>query len=388
MTDLLLRLFVPHADTENDSATRAACGKLASTVGIFCNLFLFLGKIIVGTVSGSISITADAMNNLSDASSSIISLLGFKLAAKPADDDHPYGHARYEYLAGLVVAALILIVGVDLLKNSAHKILSPEPVIFSWVTVAVLTASILVKLWMSVFNRTVDKRIRSNTLIATAADSRNDVITTLAVLIAMLISHYTNVELDGYVGVAVALFILYSGVGLAKDTLDPILGQAPDPELVKSIRQHIESYEDVLGTHDLMVHDYGPGKQFASVHAEVAAEADVLAMHDLIDNIEREVSEKFGVHMVIHMDPIVTEDERIEQIRTALAGKLCEIDEAITLHDLRLVPGPTHTNIVFDCVIPHGFAMPTNELRQKVSAAAKELDPTYNCVVTIEHSYT
>ena len=388
MTNLLLRIFIPHADTVNDNATRAACGKLASTVGILCNVLLFLGKIIVGTISGSISITADAMNNLSDASSSIISLLGFKLAATPADDDHPYGHARYEYLAGLTVAALILIVGTDLLKNSAHKIFNPEPVVFSWVTVAVLVASMLVKLWMSVFNKTIGKKIHSNTLIATAADSRNDVIATAAVLLAMLISHYTNVELDGYVGVAVALFILYSGVGLAKDTLDPILGQAPDPELVKNIRLHIESYEDILGTHDLMVHDYGPGKQFASVHAEVAAEADVLAMHDLIDNIEREVAEKFGVHTVIHMDPIVTEDERVEQIRTALAIKLCEIDEAVTLHDLRLVPGPTHTNIVFDCVIPHGFALPTSELRLKINAAAKELDPTYNCVVTVEHSYT
>lgn len=388
MTNLLLRLFVKDYQNTQSSGVRAACGRLASLVGILGNLLLFAGKLTVGTLCGSIAITADALNNLSDASSSIISLLGFKLAAKPADADHPYGHARYEYVAGLAVAAMILFVGFELLKSSVLKIIFPAPVSFSLVTVGVLVASILVKLWMSFFNRSIGKKIHSGTLIATAADSRNDVIATSAVLLAMLVSHFTSIELDGYVGLAVALFILYSGVQLARDTLDPILGKAPDHALVKNIREHIESYEDVLGTHDLMVHDYGPGNQFASVHAEVAAEADVITMHDLIDNIEREITERFGVHMVIHMDPIVTADDRVEKLRTALAQKLAEIDPALTLHDLRMVPGPTHTNIVFDCVTPHDYKVPTSELRQKINTAAKELDPSYNCVVTFEHSYT
>ncbi len=388
MTELLLRLFIKDHTNTQSNTVRAACGKLASIVGILCNLLLFTGKLTVGTLSGSISITADAMNNLSDASSSIISLLGFKLAAKPADADHPYGHARYEYLAGLAVSALILLVGVELLKSSINKIITPVPVTFSWVTVGVLAASMLVKFWMAVFNKTVGKKISSGTLIATAQDSRNDVITTAAVLLAMLISQYTSLDLDGYVGIAVALFILYSGIQLAKDTLDPILGKAPDAELVRNIRERIESYDDILGTHDLMVHDYGPGNQFASVHAEVAAEADVLTMHDLIDNIEREIAREFGVHTVIHMDPIITADDRVEKIRIALSQKIAGVDPALSIHDLRLVPGPTHTNIVFDCVTPHDFKMNSDDLRQKIDAAAKELDPTYNCVVTFEHSYT
>lgn len=388
MTGLLIRLFVRnHADTQNNTV-RSAYGKLASIVGILCNLLLFAGKLTAGLLCDSIAIMADALNNLSDASSSIISLLGFKLASKPADEDHPYGHARYEYLAGLAVAALILIVGTDLLKNSALKILNPTPVEPSFLAMGILVASILVKLWLALFNTTVGKRIHSNTLIATATDSRNDVIATAAVLIAMLISRYTNVELDGYIGLAVALFILYSGIQLAKDTLDPILGHAPDGETVKSIRARIESYPDILGTHDLMVHDYGPGHQFASVHAEVAAEADVLAMHDLIDNIEREIARDFGVHTVIHMDPIVTSDPRIEQIRIALSEKMHAVDPAISIHDLRIVPGTTHTNLVFDCVIPHGYKVENGVLREHLNAAATELDPTFRCAVTFEHSFT
>lgn len=388
MTKLLIRLFIRDAANTQSSIVRAAYGKLASFVGIICNLLLFAGKLTVGLLCGSISIMADAVNNLSDASSSIISLLGFKLAAKPADADHPYGHARYEYISGLMVAVFILFIGVELLKSSIDKIISPSPVAFSWITVAVLCASILVKLWMSLFNHKIGKTIGSKTLIATATDSRNDVIATVAVLAAMLLSHYTDLELDGYVGIAVALFILYSGVMLIRETLDPILGRAPDPDLVKQIRAHIESYDDVLGTHDLMVHDYGPGHQFASVHAEVAAEADVLAMHDLIDNIEREIAGEFGVHTIIHMDPIVTADARVEQIRLALSEKIHAIDPALSIHDLRMVPGTTHTNLVFDCVIPYGYKTDKAALRETIDAAAKELDPSFCCVVTIEHSFT
>ena len=387
MTSLLIRLFIKNADATDKAEVRTAYGKLSGIVGIVCNLLLFAVKLTVGTLSGSVSIMADAVNNLSDASSSIISLLGFKLAAKPADADHPYGHARYEYLSGLLVAVLILYIGIELLKNSFAKVLAPTAVAFNWLTVAILALSILVKLWMALFNKTLGKKIRSQTLIATAADSRNDVISTAAVLLAMIVSHYAHFELDGYVGIAVALFILYSGVGLIRETLDPILGRAPDPDFVEEIRDKIMGNEGVLGTHDLMVHDYGPGCQFASVHVEVAAEADVLEMHDMIDNIERAFLRDYGLHMVIHMDPIVTADEAIGDVRHRLCAKVAAIDERLSIHDLRMVPGTTHTNLVFDCVVPHDFGMSNAELREKISAAAREIDPNYFCVITVENSF-
>ncbi|MBQ6893005.1 MAG: cation transporter [Clostridia bacterium] len=387
MTKLLINLFVKNSNQTESKEVRASYGKLASFVGIVCNLLLFVIKLTVGTLSGSVSTTADAVNNLSDASSSIISLLGFKLASKPADADHPYGHARYEYLSGLMVALLIMVIGVELLKGSVEKIFSPSPVAFSWISAFVLAVSVLIKLWMALFNRAIGKRINSKTLFATAADSRNDVITTLAGVIAMIVSHYTSFELDGYVGVAVALFILYSGFGLVRETLDPILGRAPDPEFVEEIRKNIMSHTGILGTHDLMVHDYGPGNQFASVHVEVAAEEDVIEMHDLIDNIERSFLETYGLHMVIHMDPIVTADDKINDIRHKLIAEVAKIDSALSIHDLRAVVGPTHTNLVFDCVVPHCFKMSNAELRERISSAAKEIDESYNCVITIESSF-
>ena len=366
---------------------RAAYGKLSGFVGIICNILLFAVKLSVGLLIGSVSITADAVNNLSDASSSIISLLGFKLASKPADEDHPYGHARYEYLSGLLVTVLIFIIGYELMKSSVGKIISPTEVAFNWVSVAILAVSVFVKLWMSLFNHSIGKMISSQTLIATAADCRNDVIATSAVVFAMIISHYTGFELDGYIGIAVALFILYSGIGLAKDTLDPILGRAPDPEFVEKIRKSIMSYPGIIGTHDLMVHDYGPGCQFASVHVEVAAEGDVIELHDIIDNIERNFLDEYGLHMVIHMDPIVTSDDAIGDIRCQLSDAIIKIDPELSIHDLRAVVGPTHTNLVFDCVVPHGFKMSNTELRESICAIAKAINPCYNCVITIESSY-
>ena len=387
MTSLLIRLFVKNHNDTQSVRVRSAYGKLASFVGIICNVLLFAVKIAVGIISGSVSITADAVNNLTDASASIISLLGFKLASKPADADHPYGHARYEYLSGLLVAVLILYIGIELLKGSVEKIISPSTVAFSWITVAVLAISVAAKLWLSVFNKNIGKKINSNTLIATAIDSRNDVITTSAVIVAMIVSHFINFELDGYVGTAVALFILYSGIGLVRETLDPIIGKVPEPEFVAKIKSKIESYEGVMGTHDLMIHDYGPGCQFASVHAEVAAEDDPIILHDIIDNIEKDVQEEFGLHLVIHMDPLVTSDETVSKIRLSLAEKLTEIDEGLSIHDLRIVDGPTHTNLVFDCVVPHNFKMANKILREKIQTAAKEINQKYVCVITIEHSF-
>ncbi len=387
ITDFLVRLFVKDSGNTSNKDVRTAYGKLGGGVGIVCNLILFAAKIIVGTVSGSVSVTADAVNNLSDASSSIMSILGFKLASKPADADHPYGHARYEYLSGLMVALFIMLIGFELLKSSVEKIINPVSVEFSWVIVGVLLATVFVKLWLALFNNNIGKRINSSTLIATAADARNDVIATTAVIISMTVSHYTSLELDGYVGAAVALFILYSGFGLVRDTLDPILGRAPDPAFVEEIRDKIMSYNGVLGTHDLMVHDYGPGSQFASVHVEVAAEDDVIEMHDIIDNIERDVMKQYGLHMVIHMDPIVTADDMVSEIRHALNAEIKKIDTELSIHDLRVVTGPTHTNLVFDCVVPHGFKMSNAELRERIDKAAADINESYICVATIESSY-
>ena len=387
MTEALIRLFIKNPEKTHDPAVRAAYGNLASWVGILCNLALCAGKFMVGTLSGSISVAADAVNNLSDASSSVVSLLGFRLGSRPADEEHPYGHARFEYLSGLAVAVMVLVIGLELGKTSLGKILAPTPVTFSWVTVGVLAASILVKLWMALFNRKVGGRIHSGALIATAADSRNDVLTTGAVLTAALISHFARAELDGWMGLAVALFILYSGVGLVKSTIDPLLGLAPDPELVKYIHERVMSYPNVLGTHDLMVHDYGPGRQFASVHVEMAAEGDVMASHDVIDNIERDFLENDGLHVVIHFDPIVTSDERVGDMRRWLSEAVKEIDGALTIHDLRMVPGPTHTNLIFDCVVPAGFAMSELDVKQAIKHLVRKKDPRYFCVITVECGY-
>lgn len=386
MTKLLISLFVKDHKNVQDSSVRAAYGKLSGWVGIICNLLLCAGKFIVGFISGSVSITADAANNLSDASSSIISLLGFKLAEKEADEDHPYGHARYEYISGFIIAVLVLFIGVELLKSSISKIIDPTAVEFSWVTIGVLAGSILVKLWMMLFNMKTGRLINSQTLTATAADSRNDCISTLAVLIAALISHFASIELDGWMGILVAAFILYSGIGLVRDAMSPLLGKAPEPEMVEEIRSRVMSYEGVLGTHDLMVHDYGPGRVFASVHVEMAAENDVLESHDIIDNIERDFLAS-GLNLVVHFDPIVTSDSAVGDTRREIADIVRNIDERLTIHDLRMVPGPTHTNVIFDCVVPHKFSLSEDELTAEISRFVKRAHPDYFCVITVENNY-
>ena len=352
-----------------------------------CNILLFAVKFLLGTLTASVAITADAFNNLGDASSGIVSFLGFKMASRPADKEHPYGHARYEYLAGLTVCVLILVIGVELLKESFGKILHPQPVDFSWVTVAVLLLAIGVKLWLAVFNRTLGKRISSQTLMATAADSRNDVIATGAVILATILSHVTKLSLDGYMGLAVALFILYSGANLVKETLDPILGKAADEEMVKEIEKRIMGYPGVLGTHDLMIHDYGPGRMFGSVHVEVAAEEDVLKSHDMVDNIERDFLKELNIHLIVHMDPIVTKDESVRNLRHWLAKEVKKVHEELTIHDLRVVPGETHTNIIFDCVVPHGISRTDEEVKEAIDLLVKETYPNYFCVITVDHSY-
>ena len=388
MTQLLIRLFVRHPDDTKNAAVRTAYGNLASLVGMACNLLLCLGKLAAGTLFGSIAIMADALNNLSDASSNVVSLVGFRLAAKGPDEKHPYGHARYEYLAGLVVCVTILAIGLSLLKESALKVLHPTAVVFSWLSVGVLAASILVKLWLSGFNRAVGKKINSETLMATAADSRNDVLTTGAVLLSTILCSLTGYGIiDGIMGVGVAAFILWSGWGLVMDTLSPLLGESPSPELVEHIERTVMSYPGVLGVHDLMVHDYGPGHQFASLHVEFPAETDPLTAHDVIDNIENDFLKKDRLQVTIHYDPIVTADASVGVLRARLKEHARQLDPRLSIHDLRIVPGDSHTNVLFDLVFPAGYTGDIDQMLAKMCQFVKEQDPKYCCVVKVEQSY-
>ena len=384
MTGLLLRLFVKnHNDTE-DPVVRSAYGKLAGAVGIVCNLLLFAGKLLAGILSGSVAVTADAVNNLSDASSSLVTLLGFKLAERPADEEHPYGHARIEYISGLVVAALILLIGAELAKSSFSKILHPETVEFSLLTLGVLVGSILVKLWMALFCRKLGRRIDSTTLLATSADSRNDVISTAAVLVGCLVGYFFGVKLDGYIGMAVALFIIWSGCSIAKDTISPLLGEQASGELVRNISDLILSHEKILGIHDLMVHDYGPGNCFASVHAEMDSTEDPLICHDIIDDIERDALRELRVHLVIHYDPIITDDEELNTARALVEQEIKSIDESLSLHDFRMVRGPGHTNLIFDLVIPYSMEDRKAELKARIDERLQLQDRKYYTVITFD----
>ena len=388
MTQFLIRCFIKRPDDVKDAAVRTAYGNLASLVGMACNILLCIGKLLAGTLFGSIAIMADALNNLSDASSNVVSLIGFRLAAKAPDAEHPYGHARYEYLAGLVVSVTILAIGLSLLKESALKVLHPTPVVFSWLSIGVLAASILVKLWLSSFNRAVGKKINSETLMATAADSRNDVLTTGAVLLSTILCSLTGYGImDGIMGVGVAVFILWSGWGLVMDTLSPLLGESPSPELVEHIERTVMSYPGVLGVHDLMVHDYGPGHQFASLHVEFPAETDPLTAHDVIDNIENDFLKKDRLQVTIHYDPIVTADASVGVLRARLKEHARQLDPRLSIHDLRIVPGDSHTNVLFDLAFPAGYTGDIDQMLAKMCQFVKEQDPKYCCVVKVEQSY-
>ena len=385
MTGLLVRMFIKDYQKIEEPKVRGAYGTLAGIVGICCNLLLFAAKLVIGMLSGSVSITADAVNNLSDASSSIMTLVGFRLAQKPEDAEHPYGHARIEYLTGLAVAALIMIIGVQLAKSSFLKILHPEPVEFSAVLVIVLVLSICVKLWMALFNRTLGRRINSTSLIATAADSRNDVISTGAVLLAAVIAYVSGWNLDGYIGCLVALFILYSSVGIARETISPLLGEPADEELVHTVKHEVLHYDDrILGVHDLMVHDYGPGQTFASIHVEVDRNEDVMEIHDMIDNVERMFLEKHRIHLTIHYDPVVMDDEEVSRMRKRVGEKLQEIDDRLSYHDFRMVTGPEHTNLIFDVVLPYELVGQEKAIQQKLEALLQEEQMRYYTVITFD----
>ena len=386
MISILSRIFIKNHTETSDPGVRRAYGVLCGAVGIFLNVLLFAAKYLAGTLTGSIAIVADAFNNLSDAGSSIITLLGFKLAAKKPDRDHPYGHGRFECIAGLVVSFVILMMGFDLAKTSVTKIIHPEAVDFSILSICILIGSILVKLYMALYNRAVGKRISSAAVLATATDSLSDVCATTMVLAATLIARFTGVNIDGWAGAIVSLVILWAGYNAAKDTIDPLLGQAPDPEFVQRIADIVNRYPDVVGIHDLAVHDYGAGRVMISLHAEVPSSGDIMALHDVIDTIERDLQDELNCSAVIHMDPISTDDQLITSTRELLKKRIHEaISPDISIHDFRMVPGPTHTNVIFDAVVPYEFAMSDAQVQEKISSLVRAIEGDYFAVVTIDH---
>ena len=384
MTDLILRIFVrDHKNTE-DPAVRDKCGRVAGAVGIVTNFLLFLMKIIVGTVFHSVSVTADAVNNLTDSGSSVVTLIGFKMASKPADEKHPFGHARIEYLSGVIVSFIVIFLGLQLGMSSIEKILTPEENALTPVALVVLVISILAKLWQCLFYRKVGRMIKSESVEATSKDSRNDVIATSVVLLGAVITMLTDVNLDGYMGAAVALFIVFSGVQLTISTADPLLGQAPEGELVQTITEKMLSYPGIIGMHDLAVHNYGVGRCFASAHCEVDAKNDILVSHDLIDNIERDFSRDLGIHMVIHLDPVIVGDARTDALHCKVQSLITALYPTVTIHDFRVIWGVTHSNIVFDAAVPFSVKDSDAVITQKLEAEIQKLDPDYRTVVTID----
>ena len=388
MIALLSRLLIADRENTESPKVRKAYGILCGAVGIFLNVVLFAGKLFAGTLSGSIAVTADAFNNLSDAGSSAVTLLGFQLGGQKADREHPFGHGRIEYLSGLAVALLIMLMGVELAKSSIGKIRHPEPVQSSALVTVILLAAIAVKLYMFLYNRTVGKKINSVAMEATAADSLSDCVATTAVLAATLVGQFTGLMIDGWCGIVVSAFILWSGFNAGKDTLDPLLGQPPAPEFVQHIRDLVMAHKEIIGIHDLLVHDYGPGRCMISLHAEVSAANDILDIHDAIDNIERELKETLGCDAVIHMDPVVVDDGVTSETRKKVATLVKCIDDELTIHDFRMVTGPTHTNVIFDVVVPHRFRLTDQEVEEKVRSAVRTLDGNYYAVITVEKSYT
>ncbi|MBD5111967.1 MAG: cation transporter [Ruminococcaceae bacterium] len=386
MLKLLSRLFIKDSENTASPMVRAAYGKMAGYVGIACNLLLCAGKFFAGLISGSVSITADAVNNLSDASSSIISLIGFKLSEKTADREHPYGHGRYEYLAGFMVAALIIVIGAELFRDSVAKIIAPTEVEFGVISVAALGISIVVKLWMMLFYGKISRKIGSETLKAAAADSRNDVISTAAVLAAFVIAHFSGLQLDGIMGALVALFIIFSGIGLIREAMSPLLGKAPDEETVERIRVRIMSYDGVLGTHDLMIHDYGPGRQFASAHVEVSADMTLIECHEIIDRIERDFLAE-GLNMLVHPDPIVGDDSETGQINAELGRIVREIDERISVHDVRTVTCSDEKKVIFDCVVPSDCGIEEHTLTEEITRFLRLKFPDCRPVITYDYGY-
>ncbi|HIS80385.1 MAG TPA: cation transporter, partial [Candidatus Scatomonas merdavium] len=356
MVDFLVKKFVRDSERTDDPKVRTAYGILSSVVGIICNVLLFAAKFVIGLILGSMAVTADAFNNLSDAASSVISFVGVKMAEKPADKDHPFGHGRMEYISALIVSFIVIEVGITFLQSSVEKIQNPEALTFGWVPFAILVLSVGVKLWMSVFNRKLGKRIDSKVMLATAADALGDVITTSATIVSILVCAFTGVNIDGIVGIAVSLIVIWSGISIARDTLAPLIGQGADPKLCGEIKRMVESYDGIVGTHDLIVHNYGPNRSMASIHAEVPRDVDIEVSHEVIDRAEREVSKKLGIFLVIHMDPVETHDVRVLAVKSKLSHVLKALDPELTFHDFRAVFGQEQINLIFDLVVPFSYS--------------------------------
>ena len=387
MIELLTRRFIRDRENVKDPVVRRAYGTLCGAVGIALNILLFIGKFFAGTISGSIAITADAFNNLSDAGSSAVTLLGFRLAGKKPDPEHPFGHGRIEYISGLIVAGLILLMGVELVKTSVGKIFHPEAVDLTAVALVILAVSVAVKIYMGLYNRSVGKRISSPAMLATAKDSFSDAAATAAVLLATVVGKVTGLKIDGWVGLLVAGLILRAAWEAAQETLSPLLGQAPDDEFVRQIRNIVMSHEGILGIHDLVVHDYGPGRVMISLHAEVPAEGDILELHDVIDNAEMALQKELGCEAVIHMDPVVTGDGITSELRSQVARLVRTIHPEATIHDFRMVAGPTHTNLIFDAVVPYGGELTNAQVEQRIKEAVQTMDGNYYAVVKVENAY-
>ena len=376
MTEFLVKRFVKDYQQTEAVQVRTAYGTLSSMVGIFCNVLLFGAKLLIGLLINSISVMADAFNNLSDAASSIIGFIGVKMAEKPADDDHPFGHGRIEYIAAFIVAFIVIQVGFSLFKTSLNKILNPESMSFKWISIVILSLSVAVKLWLSLFNRTLGKRINSKVMLATAADAMGDVVTTSATMLSIAVFGIFGVNIDGIVGIAVSVVVMIAGVNIAKDTLAPLIGEAIDPQLYEQISNFVESFEGILGTHDLIVHNYGPSKSMASIHAEVPNDVNVERSHEVIDQIEHEAARRFGLLLVIHMDPVETHDGRIREFRDMLGEVLTELDSRLSFHDFRMVDGVEHINLIFDLVVPREYkAAVQDNLKARISAAGRKRDP-------------
>ncbi len=387
MLTFLSKLFIQDYENTTSPKVRQSYGILCGSVGIALNVLLFLGKFFAGTVSHSISITADAFNNLSDAGSSIITLIGFRMSGSRPDPDHPFGHGRIEYLSGLFVSIAILMMAIELIKSSYQKILQPEAIEFNYLIIIILLISICVKCYMAYFNKKIGKKINSAAMKATAADSLSDTLATAVVLIATLFVHVTGINIDGYCGVLVGIFIFYAGINAIRDTIDPLLGQAPEPEFVSQIEQIVMHYDGVLGIHDLIVHNYGPGRLMISLHAEVPASGNILKLHDMIDLIEHQLRKELKCDAVIHMDPIMNDDPETMQLKQEVNHIIRTIDDSLSIHDFRIVKGPTHTNLIFDMVVPFSYALTDAELKERIDSSIKESHPNYYTVIEIDKKY-
>lgn len=388
MIELLVKTFVKDYQNTEEAKVRTAYGVLASLVGIVCNLLLFGGKLAVGLVLHSVSVMADAFNNLSDAASSVIGFIGVKMAEKPADEEHPFGHGRIEYIAALIVSFLVIEVGFTFFKNAIAKIRTPEELSFNLISMGILLASVAVKLWLSFFNKKLGKRINSTVMQATATDALGDVVTTLATMGSILFFYFTKINIDGYVGLAVSLLVMWAGVGIAKDTLEPLIGQSVDPKLYREISEFVESYDGILGSHDLIVHNYGPTKSLASIHAEVPNNVDIETSHEIIDRIERDAAKKLGIFLVIHMDPVETADVQVAEVKAEVQEVLHQMDERLSLHDFRMVDGEKWINLIFDVVVPFSYGENDRpKLREAIEEEVRSLDERYHCVITFDSGF-